>query len=545
MRGPLVLSMLAAIAFCTADAGAQAMATSGDCPAGLSADACYREGLTLAQKALGPRVVDEAGVREALRVLLGACEREVGDACYVAGRITAADTAAVMTRSGLASAAGRAAVLFAHGCYATERASAAACNALGFASAYAPEAAKPDSALDHLERGCESGSPTACVRAALLMDDWPADAGANSTRPAQLVDRACAGGSPGGCVQLARRTSARLASAPASRRVTPAFRAERETVHAQLRDACRRGLPTACTELGATFLAGDPVFRANADSAAFYLEMACSGEGGLWRGQPPRLGDGAACARLGRTLLAVVRVVMDRDSNVARRERVERGMRLLQRGCDLVDSESCADLAYHGLRNGVLPPSLAQLRAVTACNENSGYGCWVAGWLHRQPGVRDEERAASYLRRACELGYGRGCTEWRGTVEVKEDPVIRCRVTASGCTREMTMRTSVVYVPERGPEAFKYFRRACALGDPVGCARFAATLREAGDAPRADVFFRRACEYGDAESCWTVMLNARSSSNEVDEGEFRARACRLSADFCKRKGGEPVSTRGA
>ncbi|HEX5871117.1 MAG TPA: hypothetical protein VFY65_11900 [Longimicrobium sp.] len=571
MRAPRWLSLLvlAAVALCAGGARAQAMATTGACPPGTDADACYRQGLTLADSALDPPV-DEAGVRQALRVLLGACEQQIGDACYVAGRITAADTAAVTTRAALASAAGRAAVLFAHGCYATGRPSAAACNALGFASAYALEAATPDSALDHLERGCENGNPTACVRAARLIDDWPAAAARTSTRPAQLAARACEGGSPGGCVQVARRASARLAHAPAA----PASRGERAAVRAHLRDACARGLATACTELGATYLPGDPVFRANVDSAAFYLEMACTGEGGLWAGKPPRLGDGAGCARMGRVLAAFVsapglrpatdtlafsfmemvcsgegrlwtgpppragdgdacaRMGRTQDPGATDSAAVARAMDWFRRGCELVDSDSCADLAYYGTLHEQVPLPLAQLRAVTACNEDSGYGCWVAGWLYRQPALLDDAQADRYLRRACRLDYGPGCTEM-GDVPVT-NPVPRCRGECTEGDRGLAELLESLGI-DHHYDPLKYFRRGCALGDAAGCSRFAAALRNIGDEPRSVVFSRRACEYGDAQACWDLMQIARSVPDEVAEGTLRTRACRADPTFCKRK----------
>lgn len=492
---------LVAVVLTATGARAQAMATSGACPPGASADECYRQGLELARRALSPRVVDESGVREALRVLLGACERQVGDACYVAGRITAADTAAVNNRAALTSAAGRAARLFARGCYASERPSPPACNALGFASSYAPDAAKPDSALHHLDRGCESGNPTACVRAALLMDDWPA--GTAPTRPAQLAARACDGGSPGGCVQVARRTSTRLARVPFSRRATPAFDAERQSVRARLREACGRGLATACTELGATFLPDHPVFGAGPDSAAFYLEMACSGEGGLWAGQSPRLGDGAACALIGHTVLAQAVVP---DSTLARR-----ALAWFQRGCELVDSESCADLAWFGTQHDLVPLPLAQLRAVTACIENSGAGCRVAGWLYMRHEAQDLPRADQYLRRACLLDDAEACAD-AGLLAWEDDNM---------------------------PDALKYYRRACALGSGDACysyGRMVAPPDSSGvPADPSPAYLSMACEYGLADGCWMLAIRAHQAQDPVQEGEYRARACRGDAAYCKRK----------
>jgi TPR repeat protein len=507
MRASIFLRLLlpAAIALCAPDTRAQAMGLSGTCPRATSADACYQKGLELANEALSPPV-DEPGVRKALEVLLGACERDVGDACYVAGRIAAADTAGLggtapgdtaaqrVARAARDSVYGRAAVLFAHGCYATDRASAAACNALGFTSSYAPEATRPDSALDHLERGCKLGNPTACVRASLLMDDWPAGMGPASTRPAELAERACTAGSPGGCMELARRTSARLAQAP--RRATRAFRAEGQTVRAHLRDACAHGLPPACTQLGATFLPGDPVFSAHADSAAFYLEMACSGAGGLWGNKPPRLGDGVACGYRGEMLLAG-------EPDPAA---VAGALDWFRRGCELVESESCAELAHIGTHYQQIALPLAQLRAVTACNEDSGYGCWVAGWLYGHEGVGDTVRVRQYFQRACALDYGFGCAD------------LGLLLAEQGATAD----------------AFKYLRHACALRDGAGCRMYGDQLSWMGTPERTPIFMVRGCALGDAEACWRAMEQARESQDPVREGEYRSRACRLNRTYCKR-----------
>lgn len=482
-------AVVLAVAFCAGGARAQDAIEPG-CRAGTSPEACYREGLALADSALLPDARPQAVV-EAVRVLLGACQRQVGDACYLAGRIIAADTGGSPHRSD--TPLDGAARLFASGCYA-EAPSAAACTALGASGT--TRAGARDSALSHFERGCEMGNPTACVRAALLMDDWPPRLGAR-TYPGDLAERACEGGSPRGCVQAARRTAAALAREPAARRATPEFRRERDGVRARLRGACLQRLAPACTELGATWLPGDPVFRANRDSARFYLETACGGQGGAWAGDAPRPGDGAACARLGWLVLRDAG--SDPDPAAA-----ARAVEWFRRGCDLLDSGACAELAHHGTVHELIPMPLAQLRAVTACNEGSGAGCRVAGSLYTHPDVADISQYLQYLRRACRLDDGRGCAEL-GRAEIR--PYLQ----------------------------LKHFRRACVLRDGSGCAAYGKLLAGINGPGTELPFLELACAYGHGPSCWTLVEAARARQDPVAEGELRSRACRADPAHCKRK----------
>lgn len=503
LRLALALALAAALALCAGGARAQA----AGCPDGASPEACYRRGLALADSALRPDA-DGRAVPAAIGVLLGACARQVGDACYLAGRLMAADTGgapppdATPDRSAVPEPDGtpaeHAARAFREGCYQAAQPSAAACAALGVHALSLAHAAAADSARVHFERGCRMGNPTACARAALLMDDWPPAAGAR-TYPAELAERACAGGSPRGCVQAARRTAAALARVPAARRAAPAYRDARQLVRAQLRQACLRRLAAACTEMGATFLAGDPVFRPDPDSAAFYLETACNGQGGAWGDDAPRAGDGAACARLGRALLAG-----EPDSAA-----VTRGVAYFQRGCDLLDSDACADLAYHGLRHRRVAFPLAQLRAVTACNEGSGYGCWVAAEVYARSPLDQARQAGRYRERACALGHGPACTELG----------------------------QAIFNNGRAGNALKLLRRACTLRHGDGCAMYGELVGMVANVSGQTIrFYGLACDYGQAEACWRMMEHVRGQQGrEVEEGQYRSRACRLSAAFCKQK----------
>lgn len=491
LRAPaLALAVLALLAGGGGSARAQQPWPPGTCAAGATPEACYRQGLEQAEKALRP--VDEEGLRGALRLFVAVCDRGLGDACYVAGRMTAAEMAGV-TRA-LATPATRAARLFAKGCQA-DRPSGAACNALGLAPSYAPEDFKEDSALHYLRRGCEMQNPTACVRAALRMNDWPGAAARTPTLPAALAHTACAGGSPEGCVAVANRAAQRLSPAGAGR-LSAAQRREREAVRDGYRQACRAGLPTACTRLGATFGPEDPAFSANPDSARFYLEMACSGQGGLWKDDPPRLGDGAGCTEAGHQRVHAAATRADTAAAVPH----------FDAGCALLDSHGCADLAYYGFLTESVPGHLALLRAVAACYEKVGYGCWVAGFLYQQPGLDDVEQVEPYHHRACRLDYGPGCAE-----------------------------LGRLLAEDGRPEALKYLRRACALRDGAGCRMYGEQLVENDLAERADVFVLRGCALGDAEACWEAMEQARESQDAVREGEYRSRACRLDPYFCKLK----------
>jgi TPR repeat protein len=204
--------------------------------------------------------------------------------------------------------------------------------------------------------------------------------------------------------------------------------------------------------------------------------------------------DGAGCAGMGRLLLRKGGVQRDTEAALA----------WLEDGCALLDSDSCADVAYHGLPSGTVTVDVALLRALTACFERSGYGCWVAGWLYQQTGSEGRGNAQQYQRQACDLAYAPGCTALAGMLG-----------------------------GDRVADAFKHLRRACVLGDGEGCAAYGSLLASQ-DVPGEAYYRAVGCEMGHAPTCWELMHAAADAGLEVEAGELRSRACRLDPAYCKR-----------
>jgi len=482
-RRPVLVFFAAALAAGSATSAAtQRVAEPAGCPLGAE-ETCYRQALDLMETVLASRDARRPGLGEALGRFRELCERGLGDACFFAGRIVGA-MSNQSTRA-LVPAGEQAVALFRTGCHA-RRPSAAACNALGFAYVYLPDVAPPDSALGHLEEGCGLGSPTACARVAARLDDWPA--GRATTRPAALERAACQGGSPAACIRVGQRARTIQAAGGRGRGAVPA--AEVARADSVVRAGCDR-LPTACTAAGAAF--------ARSDSAARYFELACTGPEAQAR-DSSWVGDGRGCARRGYLQLRRARTARDTAD----------ALPWFNLGCALLDSDACADLAWYAYRAGV-EDALSAVRAVTACLEDSGYGCWVAGELYADPARAEPGRVEGYRTRACRLGYGPGCTALAGMLD-----------------------------EARAGDAFKHLRRACALRDGAGCRMYGEELVGIGILERADVFVARACELGDARACWQAVSRAQASQDPVREGEYRSRACRLDRAYCKQKA--PVAT---
>lgn len=501
-RGRVLIVLLATLSVNTVKA--QDRAVLSDCSDVASAETCYQDGLKLAGKALQSSPVDPATLRRALERFSGACRRGLGEACYVAGRLLAADTS--QTPRGSIAAGEDVEGFFHAGCDAPERPSAAACNALSITSKYSEYAgysghsghsaamADDDSALHHLQLGCERANPTACALAAAFFVDWTGPATRTTTVRARLERAACTGGSTTGCIQVADRTRTLLSHAQPRARATPGYHRDRSEAFAAYRDACTDGLSTACTRLGAAFMQPERGYPARLDSAARYFQLACPGYRAGQGDTSSWVADGAGCTGMGRLLLQRSRPPPDTAAAVT----------WFRDGCALLDSDSCAEVAYHGLQSGTVTVEVALLRALTACFEESGHGCWVAAWLYEQTGSEGRGNAQEYLRQACDLAYAPGCTALAGMLG-----------------------------DDRVADAFKHLRRACVLGDGAGCAAYGSLLASR-DAPGEAYYRVIACENGHAPACWELMQLASEAGREVEAGELRSRTCRLDPAYCKR-----------
>lgn len=73
-----------------------------------------------------------------------------------------------------------------------------------------------------------------------------------------------------------------------------------------------------------------------------------------------------------------------------------------------------------------------------------------------------------------------------------------------GCVNVGILYNSGVGVEQNKDTAISYFRKACDLGDKVGCADAAMMAVEAKDLKTASLFFTKACTFDDQEACTAV-----------------------------------------
>lgn len=485
-----------------AAAGARAQVPGGDpsCTAGTAAERCYREGLRQAQAAFAARDTTPARRRGAARLLLGACGGGVGDGCYIAARLTEADAEMAADDTLQQAAAARAVLLFSLGCRAAAP-SGAACTTAGFHYADRPRHTYLDSALFFLRRGCEEGEPSACYRAAELLDDWMTPGAPRSRLATARIQAACEAGSPGACLAAARRAEERLAGESAARRATPTSRRERDGIRRAYGRACGDSLPAGCTALGVLHATGSLGFPVAPDSALHYLVPTCDGD-------PARgvVGHGPACRALGRMAAGLGPGSGEAEPHDSVQVDTALALERLEQACVLLDADACGDLAYHGHQMLRLDGVEAFFRAANACREGSGHACRVAGRLAAEGHADDQADAERYLRQACALGDAEGC----------------------GARAGIGMEPGV---------EFKYLRRACTLGDAGGCQLLAMWVPAAAQSAQPyGGLLARACALGSAAGCWDMMLLARGAGREREEGEYHARACRLEPEsYCKRK----------
>lgn len=73
-----------------------------------------------------------------------------------------------------------------------------------------------------------------------------------------------------------------------------------------------------------------------------------------------------------------------------------------------------------------------------------------------------------------------------------------------GCVNVGILHNSGVGVEQNKDTATSYFRKACEMGDKVGCADAAMMMLETKDLKTASLFFSKACTLGDQEACTAV-----------------------------------------
>jgi len=261
-----------------------------------------------------------------------------------------------------------------------------------------------------------------------------------------------------------------LAGAGAACRGGPSPRAAREAacaagegaacarLAAELEALCSSSEAGACRDLAGHHLAGR-TGRVDRLRAVRLYEKACE------------TGEGSAC-----------REAAAFDPETPRAER------LLQAGCDLDDAPSCSDLLAE-LRTAGREPERAEALFRTAetlhgeaCASGRAEGCMGLGRLYALVAPADEAKAAPFLLEAarmlserCEGGEAAACLQ-----------LAAAHQDGAGVQFDLDRQRSLV-------------ERACALGDPRGCAEAAASYTASetpDDDPKAPALYERACLAG-------------------------------------------------
>jgi TPR repeat protein len=117
--------------------------------------------------------------------------------------------------------------------------------------------------------------------------------------------------------------------------------------------------------------------------------------------------------------------------------------------------------------------------AVSTCEQGDGAACFTSALRLGEPRAR-----SARFERACELGYGPGCTAAGSLAEARGDAA----------------------------HADAFYEAGCAAGDGQGCTHLG--RRSERDAARAEAYFRRGCDLGAAPAC--TRLGERYSSVDPD-----------------------------
>ncbi len=237
--------------------------------------------------------------------------------------------------------------------------------------------------------------------------------------------------------------------------------------------------------------------------------------------------DGEACGALAEMLL---------DAPSVAEKSARRAVALLERGCDLKDSTSCARLARE-LERGVWmkkePARMAEL-AGKGCNLGDVTSCVVLGvaYLNGNGVERSFEKAVPHLKHAC-----------------KEDD-------AEGCHQMGVMILEGKGAPPDPSRAEGFFEKACELESGMACHRLG-NLHYTGTAPpaagqaagapnfkKAARYFKDGCDLDCADACTALgKMRLAGQGMGMDEDvakELFEKSCSLGdAWACVEGGGAP------
>ena len=127
------------------------------------------------------------------------------------------------------------------------------------------------------------------------------------------------------------------------------------------------------------------------------------------------------------------------------------------------------------------------------------YGVCLAAGLH------DTDKAREHYKRSCELGEGRGCSNY-GKLFEKTNQQTAWTYYEKGCElgygRACTNKGVLAETTDRHPGvALNAYKKGCGLKHATGCRNAGLLLETRGETALAAQWFGKGCELGDRESC--------------------------------------------
>ncbi len=283
-------------------------------------------------------------------------------------------------------------------------------------------------------------------------------------------------------------------------------------------DACGRGEAEGCTRILR--------HTVNGASAAARTAYATAFEAGCDRGVP------AACGGWG--MAHIWQRGAPRD--------VEKGLSLLERGCDGGSADSCVLLAeaqgpqnYYNIKPN---PEGARSVLTRACEDLGGSPCLGLSQYYRE----DMKKADELIRRACSTGSSRACyalaeftmVQLKDHAGAKTFLGLACENLLGDACHDMAWQHVSRTIEKTSKEtAIELFARSCALGDGAGCDFLAKTNHgatiydddnkkephwEAAKLQDDDYLTinRRYCSYEGGESCFNLAYKLAWLEGETD-----------------------------
>lgn len=220
---------------------------------------------------------------------------------------------------------------------------------------------------------------------------------------------------------------------------------------------------------------------------------------------------------------------------------------IYRRACDRGGVGACVNLSQLELRDGDPKTNVrARLRLEQHCAADAPIACGALGGLllRGESGIPiDVDTAIPHLRRACDGGVKRSCTQLGMTygtgTNVARDLDKALAFDTRGCALGSALscfvmgRSMLLSKPQsrdRIASALTYFEQACFIGYPEACAliglMFETGRGVTADVTRARALYREACAQGDAGSCVKLIEAGKPVPISIEsERRLRKQAC--------------------